>query len=79
VRDQVGGFDGGSAMAHLIQEMHSSPAVVLGSSPPQGIGVGQAARGKQAVTPEADQHSVAFFIQYDRIVEVPAAAAHSAR
>jgi hypothetical protein len=57
-------------MAHLIQEMHSSPAVVLGSSPPQGIGVGQAVRGKQAVTPEADQHSVAFFIQYDRIVEV---------
>jgi len=62
VRDQVGGLDCGSTMADLIQEMHSSPAIVLGSSPPQRIGVGQAIPGKQAVAPEPGQHSVAFFV-----------------
>jgi hypothetical protein len=70
LRDEVGGLDGGSALAYLIEELHGSCASVAGGSSQQDLGVGQTEEGEQAMTPELGQHPVALFEQRHGFVEV---------
>lgn len=57
-------------MTDLAQQLYGSPAVIVGSSPPQDLDVSQAEQGKEAVAPEPDQHLIAFFKQGHGFVEV---------